>query len=148
MNEIAQKTTPSLEDYLEAIVMLEEQDKKITVTALSKSIGVTKPSVNWALKKLVDAGLILHKRYGAITLTPEGMRIAESIYQRHKTIRQFLTDILNVDPETADNDACQMEHVLSRESLSQLTKFIDFILKYPHRSPKWLKSFHHYIEHG
>jgi Mn-dependent DtxR family transcriptional regulator len=71
------KTDLQLEDYLEAIVMLKEQGEKATVTALSQSIGVKKPSVDWALKKLGDAGLIIHEKYGDVELTPEGASIAE-----------------------------------------------------------------------
>jgi DtxR family Mn-dependent transcriptional regulator len=142
------KPTSSLEDYLEAIVMLKEQGEKATVTALSQSVGVKKPSVDWALKKLGDAGLIIHEKYGDVELTPEGARIADEVYHHHKIIRQFLVEILNVDPETADNDACRMEHVLSRKSLARLEKFIDFVLNCPRGEPEWLKGFKYYFERG
>jgi DtxR family Mn-dependent transcriptional regulator len=142
------KPTSSLEDYLEAIVMLKEQGEKATVTALSQSLGVKKPSVDWALKKLGDSGLIIHEKYGDVELTPEGARIADEVYHHHKIIRQFLVEILNVDPETADNDACRMEHVLSRDSLSRLEKFIDFVLKCPRGNPEWLEGFNYYVEYG
>jgi DtxR family Mn-dependent transcriptional regulator len=148
MNSVNKKPTSSLEDYLEAIVMIKEQGEKATVTALSQSIGVKKPSVDWALKKLSDAGLVIHERYGDIELTPEGARIADEVYHRHKVIRQFLVEILNIDLETADRDACRMEHVLSKEGLSRLEKFIDFVLNCPRGTPEWMTGFNYYVEHG
>jgi DtxR family Mn-dependent transcriptional regulator len=150
MTDIGEKDKPtsSLEDYLEAIVMLKEQGEKATVTALSQSLGVKKPSVDWALRKLGDAGLIIHEKYGDIELTPEGARIADEVYHHHKIIRQFLVEILNVDPETADNDACRMEHVLSKESLSRMEKFINFVLDCYPGLTDWEDIFNRYIEKG
>jgi DtxR family Mn-dependent transcriptional regulator len=142
------KPTSSLEDYLEAIVMLKEQGEKATVTALSQSMGVKKPSVEWALKKLGDAGLVIHEKYGNIELTSEGTRIADEVYHHHKMIRQFLVEILNVDPETADNDACRMEHVLSRKSLYRLEKFISFVLDCHPGLTDWEDIFNRYVERG
>lgn len=150
MANSVEKDSPSssLEDYLEAILMLQEQGEKATVTALSQSIGVKKPSVDWALKKLSDAGLIIHERYSDIELTPEGARIADEVYRHHKMIRQFLVEILNIDPETADNDACRMEHVVSRKSLSRLEKFISFVLDFHPGLTDWEEIFDRYIKYG
>jgi DtxR family Mn-dependent transcriptional regulator len=142
------KHTASMEDYLEAAIMLKEKGKKVTVTALSKSIGVKKPSVDWALKKLSDAGLVVHEKYGDVKLTSEGVRIAEDVYRRHKALYSFLTDILKVTPHTAAEDACRMEHDLSRESIYRLEKFISFVLDYHPGLSDWEDIFNRYIEHG
>ena len=142
------KTTSSLEDYLEAIVILKEQGEKATVTALSEYIGVKKPSVDWALKKLVDAGLLIHERYGDIELTPDGARIAGEVYRRHKALFSFLTDILKVDAAVAEQDACRMEHALSRQSLNRLEKFIDFVMSCHPGQPDWEEIFNRFIEQG
>lgn len=148
MDNIDSKPTSSLEDYLEAIVMLKEQGQKVTVTALSESIGVKKPSVDWALKKLGDAGLVIHEKYSDVELTPSGAGIANEVYHRHKIIRQFLVEILNVDPETADNDACRMEHVLSKTSLSRLEKFVRFVLDCHPGISDWEEIFNRFIKRG
>lgn len=143
-----ERPTSSLENYLEAIAMLREDGERVTVTALSKSIGVKKPSVDWALKKLAGAGLIVHERYGDVDLTPEGARLAAEVYRRHKALFSFLADILKVDPAIAEEDACRMEHALSRESISRLEKYIDFIMEcYPGRSD-WEEIFNRYVEAG
>jgi DtxR family Mn-dependent transcriptional regulator len=148
MNSIDDELTSSLEDCLEAIVMLKEKGDKATVTALSESLGVKKPSIDWALGKLSEAGLVTHERYGDIYLTPEGARIAEEVYRRHKALFSFLTDILKVNPEIASQDACRMEHSLSRESINQLEKFIDFVLNCHPGSEDWQEIFKSYIEKG
>jgi DtxR family Mn-dependent transcriptional regulator len=142
------KPTSSLEDCLEAIVMLREQGEKATVTALSEFLGVKKPSIDWALGKLSEAGLVTHERYGDIELTPEGARIAEDVYRRHKALFSFLANILKVNPAVAEQDACRMEHSLSRESINQLEKFIDFVLNCHPGQSDWEEIFKSYIEKG
>ena len=86
-----------------------------------------KPSVEWALKKLGGAGLVVHEKYGDVDLTPEGASIADEVYRRHKALFSFLADILKVSPPVAEQDACKMEHALSRESINRLEGFIDSV---------------------
>jgi DtxR family Mn-dependent transcriptional regulator len=148
MNKTENIQTASMEDYLEAAIMLKEKGKKVTVTALSKSMGVKKPSVDWALKKLGDAGLVVHEKYKDVRLTGEGVRIAEEVYRRHKALRRFLTDILKVSTGTAEEDACRMEHSLSRESIYRLEKFISFVLDYHPGLTDWEDIFNRYIKYG
>ena len=139
--------TASMEDYLETIILLRESGEPVTVTAISKAMRVKKPSVDWALTKLSEAGLVLHEKYGDVKLSAEGARIAQDVYHRHKTLRRFLVEILNVDPVIAEGDACRTEHVLSRTSLERLAKFLDFVLNCPRGEPDWLKGLNYYFEH-
>ncbi len=148
MSSTDDRPTPSLEDYLEAIAVLKKRDGKATVTALSKSVGVKKPSVGWALRKLSDAGLVIHERYGDVELTPDGARLADEVCRRHKALFDFLTDILMVDSAVAEHDACAMEHALSRESIHRLEKFISLVMQcYPGR-PDWAAVFNRYVDEG
>jgi DtxR family Mn-dependent transcriptional regulator len=140
--------TASMEDYLEAMFILVEQGKPVKVTEIGKALGVKKPSVTSALAKLSEAGLVQHEKYGDVVLTDEGKRIAQDVYWRHRTLRQFLVEILNVDPAVAEGDACRMEHVLSSTSLERLAKFIEFVLNCPRGEPEWLKGFNYYFERG
>ncbi len=140
--------TSSMEDYLETIAILKETGTPVTVTAISKLIGVRKPSVDWALAKLSEAGLVEHERYGDVELTAEGARLAQDVYQRHKTLRQFLADILDVDPETAEKDACRMEHVVSSITMGRLAGFLDFVLNCPQGKSKLLEGLEYYFTHG
>jgi DtxR family Mn-dependent transcriptional regulator len=138
--------TASMEDYLKAIILLSQGDEEATVTKISNFIGVKKPSVTCALVKLSEIGLVTHKKYGHVALTPEGLKIAQDVYHRHKTLRHLLVEILKVDPEVADEDACRMEHFLSPSSLERLAKFIEFVLDRPQGISECLKSFHLYLE--
>jgi len=140
--------TANMEDYLEAIALLGDDGKPVKVTAISKTLGVKKPSVTSALSKLSEAGLVAHQRYGDVELTPEGARIAEDVYRRHVTLRSFLVNILNLDPKVAEEDACRLEHSLSPTSLERLAKFEEFVLNCPRGEPEWLKGFNYYFEHG
>lgn len=138
----------SMEDYLEAIVVLGEAKKTVRVSQISKALGVKKPSVTSAVKRLSEQGLVEHKRYGQVGLTLEGERIAGDVFRRHETLRHFLAEILNVDPKVADEDACKMEHSVSPATLERLAKFVDFVLNCPRGEPEWLKGFNYYFEHG
>ena len=151
MNEgrnMVHQQTASMEDYLEAVVMLIEESKPVKVTEISKALGVKKPSVTAALRKLSGAGLVIHEGYSDVTLTPDGARIAQDVYRRHETLRHFLVDILKVDPRVAEKDACGMEHSLSPASLERLTKFLEFVLNCPRGKPEWLDALNYYFEHG
>ena len=138
----------SMEDYLEAIIVLGEGDKAVRVTQISEALRVKKPSVISALKKLSQERLVEHKRYGYVTLTAEGERIARDVFRRHEVLRHFLAEILNVDPKIAAEDACKMEHSLSPITVERLAKFVEFVLNRPKGEPEWLKNFNYYFEHG
>ena len=148
MENIATQQTANMEDYLEAIGILAEEGEPVKVTEISKALGVKKPSVTSALTKLSEAGLVEHERYGKVVLTAEGAIIAQDVYQRHRTSRHFLVEILNIDPVVAEGDACRMEHVLSPASLERLTSFLDFVLNCPRGEAEWLKGLNYYFEHG
>jgi DtxR family Mn-dependent transcriptional regulator len=119
-----QKRTASMEDYLEAIMLLDREQEGATVTSISRFLEVTKPSVSAALSKLADSGLVEHQKYGEVTLTAEGRRTARDVYHRHTTLLSFLTDVLGVDSKTAEEDACKLEHSLSPASVNKLTDFV------------------------
>lgn len=139
--------TASMEDYLEAIAKLAEMETDVRVTEISKRLGVKKPSVSAALHKLSEDGLVEHRKYGRVELTGEGRRIAEDVIHRHEVLFRFLSEILGVDREIAQVDACKLEHWLSESSIKRLTKFVEFILTCPRGDPVLLKGFDYYFEH-
>jgi DtxR family Mn-dependent transcriptional regulator len=142
------KQTASMEDYLESIIMLREGKKTVRVSQMSKALGVKMPSVTSALMKLSEQGLVEHRRYGRVQLTPDGEKIAEDVFCRHEALHRFLAEILNVDPEIAATDACKMEHSVSPVTQERLTKFVEFVLSRPKGQPEWLKMFDHYFKYG
>ena len=113
----------SAEDYLEAILRLKEAKGYARSVDISLLLGVTKPSVSVAMKRLRENGYITMDRDGLITLTPSGMDIASRMLDRHHTLTKFLME-LGVDAETAEEDACKMEHDISDESFSAIKEHV------------------------
>jgi len=109
----------SLEDYLETIMILSEKGKVRSID-VAKLMEVSKPSVNKAVNNLKERGLITQETYGDIQLTQEGTKMAEAIFHRHKTIRSFLIDVLHVSVDTAEKDACRIEHIISEETFQNI----------------------------
>lgn len=102
----------SAEDYLETILMLYESKGEVRSIDIAAELNVTKPSVSIAMKKLRENGYIVMDRDNYITLTEEGQRIAQKVFNRHKVITRFLMQI-GVNEEDAKNDACKIEHDIS-----------------------------------
>ena len=113
------KIQKASEDYLEAMLMMKEKHGYIRSIDIAAQLGVTKPSVSYATKRLRENGYITMSRDGLITLTDKGSAIAESMYERHKLLTAMLIG-LGVDPETAREDACKLEHDLSHKSFEAI----------------------------
>ncbi|MDR0583433.1 MAG: metal-dependent transcriptional regulator [Treponema sp.] len=113
----------SLEDYLEMVSFLSDEGE-VRVTDIASRLGVSKPSVLTALKNLEEQGLLEHERYRRVNLTKEGIRQAADIRERHSTLTAFLQDIVGVSDETAEKDACKMEHLLSDETLKKIKMLV------------------------
>lgn len=113
----------TVEDYLEAMLMIKEREGQIRSTDVADLLGVTKPSVSYMAKRLRDGGYIDMDAYGLIYLTPAGTSIASRIYNRHKNLTRVFIE-LGVDEETAAKDACLVEHDLSHETYQALCDFL------------------------
>jgi DtxR family Mn-dependent transcriptional regulator len=95
-------------------------DGEVRVTDIAARLGVSKPSVLTALKTLEEQGLLEHERYRTVSLTKKGVQQAAEIRERHSFLTTFLQDLVGVSPETAEKDACKMEHLLSEETLKKM----------------------------
>ena len=100
------------EDYLETILILRERNGVVRSIDIANELGYSKPSVSRAMSILKREGHIEIDESNHITLTQSGMAIAEKIYERHNLLARFF-EKLGVDKETALNDACRIEHVIS-----------------------------------
>lgn len=111
------------EDYLEAMLMLKEERGYIRSIDVAEKLGVTKPSVSYAVKRLRESGYLTLDPAGMILLLPPGQEIAERMYERHKLLTELLVG-LGVSPEVARQDACEIEHDLSVESFEAIRRHV------------------------
>ena len=118
----------SAEDYLESMLILKEKNGYIRSVDIAELLGVTKPSVSNAMKRLREEGYIEMNRSGFITVTGKGMDIADKIYTRHKKLTDFFI-ALGVDAEIAEEDACKIEHDISDETFDAICNHIDKFAK-------------------
>lgn len=110
------------EMYLETILLLSKELEIVRSLDIAKNLGFSKPSVSRAVGLLKKAQLIEVDSKGYITLTDEGKNIAEGMYERHTILTEFLIK-LGVDNETATNDACKIEHHISKKSFEAIKEF-------------------------
>ena len=111
----------SAEDYLEAMLMLKEERGYIRSIDVAEKLGVTKPSVSYATKRLRESGYISFDPAGMIVLEASGLEIAERMLERHNLLTELLIG-LGVSPETARDDACKIEHDLSVETFDAIRR--------------------------
>lgn len=109
----------SAENYLETILILHQKNGAVRSIDIANELQYSKPSVSIAMRNLRENGYIRVDDNGFITLLPQGMEIAERIYERHTLLTNLLT-ALGVTPETAAEDACRIEHVISAESFEAI----------------------------
>lgn len=143
---MAEKKTVSSEDYLEAILNVKREKGTVTVSAISEALAVTKPSVSYAIKKLVEQGLVEHETYGSVDLTPRGKKLARNVAAKHELLTVFISDILGARRQDAEQEACRMEHAMSDETRDRFEGFIEFVLSSP-RTDEWLRNLRYYQEH-
>lgn len=119
------KLQESGENYLETILMLHQRTGFVRSIDVATELGFTKPSVSRAMSILKEAGYIAMGKGGQLLLTESGLARAGAVLERHHIISCYLSDILGVDPETAEQDACRVEHVISVETFDAIKKAVN-----------------------
>ena len=112
-------TTASGEDYLEAILVLRKQKGMVRSVDVARHMGVSKPSVCVAVNTLKDGGFLTMDEDHFLHLTDVGREVAERTYEKHCFFTEMLIEA-GVDQETAEADACRMEHAISEDSFQHL----------------------------
>lgn len=118
----------SLEEYLKTIYILIQKYSYARVTDIATLLNYSKASVNRALKLLTIEGLITYENYGDIELTEEGNEIAKNILKRHTILKAFLTEVLDVDKDVAEQEAKTMKHAVSEDTINKLELYIQTII--------------------
>jgi len=117
-----ERNNQSLEDYLETILIIRERQGYARSVDVAKELGVTKPSVSVAMKKLKDEKYITMDCSGHIFFTDKGMELAEMVYNKHRLLYKTLVAI-GVDEETAASEACLIEHIISDKTYKKINDF-------------------------
>jgi DtxR family transcriptional regulator, Mn-dependent transcriptional regulator len=121
--------TPGLEDYLEAIFMIEQKKNVSRVKDIASRLNVRAASVTGALQSLSEKKLINYTPYEYITLTESGKYEAKKVVRRHKFLKQFFIEILGIDEDIADEGACNVEHTIPKVIMERMVDFMDFVKK-------------------
>ena len=118
------KSNESQEMYLEVIYDIEQNSKVIRSVDIAKELGYSKPSINRAINRLKLDGFISQEPYGHITMTEKGREIAKTIKNRHIYLTEYLMLSLGLSKETAEADACRIEHVVSKNTMDAVKKYL------------------------
>lgn len=120
-----------LEDYIETIYISELAGESLKGAELARKLFISRASVSEALSKLVNMGLIEYKSYGFIKLTKKGVEEAKKVYSTHGILKEFFQGILCVNEKEAGENACRIEHIITKDVLEKMAKFSDYCKNNP-----------------
>ena len=112
------------EDYIETIYLLKKKKGLVRSIDVANELNFSRPSVSRAVGILKENGLITMEDDGELNLTEEGLRLAKKVYEKHTNLTTFLMMTAGVDAETAETDACRIEHIISPQTFKGIKKFI------------------------
>ena len=138
----------TLEDYLEAIFRIEKKKRAARVRDIASHVGVTKSTVNAALKSLAAKQLVEYEPYELIVLTPKGRDKALTIVMNHYIISDFLQSVLAVSRERAERTACDLEHAVDREMMERFVCFLAVAKKFAADGSDLLGEFRRFLNEG
>lgn len=121
----ASRLSPAVEDYLEAILQLENDRQTVRSTDLASRLGVSRAAVSKATAGLAEAGLVDHGHYGKLHLTDAGRAHASRILHSHRMLKRFLVESLGIREAIAEADACRLEHLISEETRDKWLQYIE-----------------------
>jgi DtxR family Mn-dependent transcriptional regulator len=130
-----------MEMYLKAILVLEEREDVVRAKDLADELGLSRPSITKAVHALSKLGYLTHKPYLHLALTPKGRQAARAVLNRHQVIHTFLVQVLGIDTKSADEEACELEHVMSKTTVQRLTDFLAFLGQCPDAPQKIVNHF-------
>lgn len=119
--------SPTHEMYLKVLYRLQLEGEVGRVRDMARGLGVTAGTVSAVLKKLERAGLVIHDHYGVVKLTPGGTRLAECVVRRFEVVKAMLVEVVGLDAEAAEVDACLMEHVVSPATVNRIESLVGFV---------------------
>ncbi len=134
------KLSKSQEDYLEAILLLVRKGRVARVRDIAGQLGVGMPSVTAALKALAARKLVNYDPYQVITLTDKGDKLAAEVIGRHEVLRRFLREALAMDEDSAEANACRLEHAADSRLITRLSRLSQLLRQCPRAMNEWRKA--------
>jgi DtxR family Mn-dependent transcriptional regulator len=132
--------------YLKSILLLDPDVRPVRVKDVADAMGVTMASATEAIGTLRKKGLVLHDSYGDVRFAARGRKAAGRVLHRFEVLRRFLTQVLGIADPVARRDACEIEHVVSAETMERLTAFLDYVATCRHDVPAVIAHFQRYFE--
>lgn len=123
--------TSGLEDYIEVISNYIKKYDKVRAIDISRELNVSRASVSEALKRLADMGLINYGKYGIISITDTGEKAACQVVEKHELLYKFFNELLGIEAQEAAENACKIEHIISKNALEQLKKLVIYSSEHP-----------------
>ena len=136
----------TIEDYVELVYDLQKGKEKVHTNDIASALNINPASVTEIFQKLSKEGYIDYEKYGGATLTKKGRRVARETKKRHDALTEFLL-LLGVDGKIAEEDACEMEHILHSDTMNMIVKFVE-VLKHCQVTPFWLERLKEYVKTG
>ncbi len=124
MNRSERRLSRSAEDYLECIGHICREKGEARVQDIAQRLHVRKPSVTAAVRRLAQLGYVSYQQYSPIELTERGREYAERVIHAHTILRTFMHEVVGLSVERANETACLIEHILTNEEISQLSKHL------------------------
>lgn len=138
----------SEEDYLETIYVLQLKNRVARVKEVAQALEVKMPSVVAAIRSLSEKGLVEQEKYSHIELTEKGESVGRDVYKRHMLLYAFLREVLDLDPQVAEEDACRMEHHLSPQTRERILRIVEYIHACKGEEVHFLKRFMYFVNTG
>ena len=139
MDQIGELSS-SLEDYLKAILKISDKHQVARVKDIASALNVSKSSVTNALKNLASQDCVNYDPYSYVTLTDKGRELATGIFEKHQVLTQFLQQVLGVDEDSAEQNACRMEHIIDEDVFKRFVSFVEYMDKKPEMIADWTKN--------
>jgi DtxR family Mn-dependent transcriptional regulator len=133
-----------MEDYLETIADLLREKGQARVSDIAERLSVSKPGVTQALRTLTAKKLINYRPYVSPTLTPAGKAVADRVQYRHDMLKRFMQDVLLIEADRAEENACRIEHAVDRDVLEHIARFTDFVGRCPRAGARMVRGYDYF----
>ncbi len=135
-----------MEQYIETIAHLLTKDKVCSVSDIAEVAQVSRPAASRAVRYLASKDLVEHRAYGYVDLTAQGQSLADRLTARHHALQGFLCEVMGYDAETADAEACRLEHQLDDELAGRMGALISFLGSEPDVVARWRRHLGEYLD--